>query len=187
MYNPIQILIKCYPIDKKIEFQNRNLLAHILPYPNQISCHNLPICLPFQVNGFLKNISSSHSLIQQIQSELLEDFQIEVEWESNNPGIYERELVILNVDQEKEGYVLNIEKEDIIINAATLNGLFYGFQTFRQIISGAYQFKSNNLEGFILPQLNIVDWPCMKIRGIADDIHGDRCLQLKVLSILLEI
>ena len=170
MYNPIQIIFKCPRIEKNKKQIDRDLSVHILPYPNQISIFNLPICLPLNVKGFLKNISASHSLIQQIQSELEKDYQIEVNWESFNPEIYKKDLVILNSDQEKEGYILNIEKENIIIQAASLNGLFYGFQSLRQIILGASKFKSENFEGFILPQLNIVDWPCMKIRGIADDI-----------------
>ncbi len=170
MYNPIQIKFKCYQCEKIISLQNRDLSVHILPYPNQISIFNLPICLPFKVKGFLKNISSSHSLIQQIQSELLEDFQIEIEWENNNQLINEKALTLLNSNQEEEGYVLNIDKDDIIIQAASLNGLFYGFQSLRQIILGGSEFKSETIEGIILPQLNIVDWPCMRIRGIADDI-----------------
>ncbi len=170
MYNDIQVIFKCYPISKNISLQDRDLSVHILPYPNHISIFNIPICLPFKLKGYLKNIGSSHDLIQQIQSELLEDFQIDVKWESNNPAIFDKDLTILNSDQEKEGYLLNIENEDIIINAASLNGLFYGFQSFRQIILGGSEFKSEDIEGIILPQLNIVDWPCMKIRGIADDI-----------------
>jgi len=170
MYNSIQIIFKCNSVDNISDFQDRDLSVHILPYPNQISPYNLPICLPFKVKGFLKNISSSHSLIQQIQSELLEDFQIEIEWESNNQLLNEKDLPILNSNQEEEGYILNIENEDIIINATSLNGLFYGFQSLRQIILGGSKFKSETIEGFILPQLNIVDWPCMKIRGVADDI-----------------
>jgi len=170
MYNPIQIIFKCSSLNKNSDFQDGDLSVHILPYPNQISYYNLPIYLPFKVKGFLKNISPSHSLIQQIQSELLEDFQIKIEWESNNKLLYEKELPILNSNQEEEGYILNIENKDIIIQAASLNGLFYGFQTLRQIILGGSEFKSEAIEGIILPQLNIVDWPCMKIRGIADDI-----------------
>ncbi|MBA7525628.1 hypothetical protein ES705_17781 [subsurface metagenome] len=170
MYNSIQIIFKCNSVNKNSDFQGKDLSVHILPYPNQISYHNLPICLPFKVKGFLKNISESHSLIQQIQSELLEDFQIEIEWESDNPHINEKNLTLLNSNQEEEGYVLNTENEDIIIHAASLNGLFYGFQSLRQIILGGSEFKSETINGIILPQLNIVDWPCMKIRGIADDI-----------------
>ena len=170
MYNPIQIIFNCNSLDNNSDFQNRDLSVHILPYPNQISIFNFPICLPIKVKGFLKNINPSHGLIQQIQSELLEDFQIKVEWESKKQEMKEKDLIILNSDQEKEGYILNIEKEEIIISAASLNGLFYGFQSLRQIILGAPHFKSEKIEGIILPQLNIVDWPCMKIRGIADDI-----------------
>ncbi|QEE15443.1 family 20 glycosylhydrolase [Promethearchaeum syntrophicum] len=170
MYNPIQIIFKCNSIEKNMHLQDRDLSVHILPYPNQISISNLQICLPLNVKGFLKNISASHDLLKQIQSEMEKDFQINVEWERINLERYKKDLGILNSDQEKEGYVLNIESEEIIIQAASLNGLFYGFQSLRQILLGAFQFKSENSEGFILPQLNIVDWPCLKIRGIADDI-----------------
>ncbi len=170
MYNPIQIIFKCNSIDNITDKRNNDLTVHVLPYPNQISIYNSRVFLPFQVEVYLKNINSSHFLIEQFKSEMLVDFHIEIKLESNNPSIDEKELSILKSNQEEEGYVLNIDKDEIVINAATLNGLFYGFQSLRQILLGASQFKSESLEGFILPQLNIVDWPCMKVRGVADDI-----------------
>jgi len=170
VYNPIQIIFKCKSIDKNSDLHDKELSVHILPYPNQISIKKIPVFFPSQVKGYLKNINSSHSIIQQIQSEMLSDFQIELKWEDRDDEFDDENLAFLNSDQEEEGYILKVGQEYLIIQAATIKGLFYGFQTLRQIIIGAKQIIDNKIKGFVIPQLYIIDWPCMKIRGIADDI-----------------
>ena len=148
MYNPIQIIFKCKSIDKNSDLHDKELSVHILPYPNQISIKKIPIFFPSQVKGYLKNINSSHSLIQQIQSEMLSDFQIEFKWEDSNNEFDDENLAFLNSDQEEEGYILKVGQEYLIIHAATIKGLFYGFQTLRQIIIGAKQIIDNKIKGF---------------------------------------
>ncbi len=62
-----------------------------------------------------------------------------------------------------EGYVLLIDKQNIIVRARTKAGLFYAVQTLRQIVRG--MVAENNLAC-----LKIVDWPDLKYRGVQDDI-----------------
>ena len=63
----------------------------------------------------------------------------------------------------EEGYVLIVEPHEASIIAASSAGVFYGVQTFKQLLPlpGA---KS------ILPTGAIRDWPAMKYRGIQDDL-----------------
>ena len=62
-----------------------------------------------------------------------------------------------------EGYILSIEPHEASIVAASSAGIFYGVQTFKQLLplAGA---KS------VLPTGTVRDWPAMKYRGIQDDL-----------------
>ncbi len=74
-----------------------------------------------------------------------------------------------------EGYVLDSNKDRIIIAARTGAGVFYGAQTLRQLIvrhgfSAEYsQVKSEVITGSV-PSVAIKDWPTMRWRGVHDDI-----------------
>jgi hypothetical protein len=62
---------------------------------------------------------------------------------------------------EPEGYVLAIEPHRAFIVAASSSGVFYGVQTFKQLLP---------LAGSALPMGTVRDWPAMKYRGIDDDL-----------------
>jgi len=59
-----------------------------------------------------------------------------------------------------EGYILNIDKNIITIEAINKAGVFYAFQTLRQL----WNQNSN------LPGLNIIDYPRFEYRGVLFDI-----------------
>src|SRR5580658_3531806 len=62
-----------------------------------------------------------------------------------------------------EGYVLIVEPGEASIIAASGAGVFYGVQTFKQLLPlpGAKR---------VLPTGRVRDWPAMKYRGIQDDL-----------------
>ena len=64
---------------------------------------------------------------------------------------------------ESEGYILVIEPHDAAIVATTGAGVFYGVQTFKQLLPlpGAPR---------VLPTGTVRDWPAMRYRGINDDL-----------------
>ncbi len=64
---------------------------------------------------------------------------------------------------EPEGYVLVIEPHDATIIGATGSGVFYGVQTFKQLLPlpGAPR---------VMPTGTVRDWPAMQYRGISDDL-----------------
>jgi hypothetical protein len=64
---------------------------------------------------------------------------------------------------ESEGYVLVIGPHDAIVIGTTGSGVFYGVQTFKQLLPlpGAPR---------VLPMGTVRDWPAMKYRGISDDL-----------------
>lgn len=66
-----------------------------------------------------------------------------------------------NADQ---GYILEVQKDKILIQATTETGLFYGQQSVRQLV------KHYANQGTAIPCMRIVDYPLMKYRGWMDDI-----------------
>ena len=64
---------------------------------------------------------------------------------------------------ESEGYVLVVDAHEATIIGATGSGVFYGVQTFKQLLPlpGAPR---------VLPTGTVRDWPAMRYRGIDDDL-----------------
>jgi len=76
-------------------------------------------------------------------------------------------LIIQSDDSIKtEGYTLNINNDEINILANSPNGIFYGIQTLNQILDSSQ--KSN--KGIILLNMNIIDEPRFKWRGMHLDV-----------------
>lgn len=61
-----------------------------------------------------------------------------------------------------EGYVLSINSDGISIKSLTSKGIFYGVMSLVQLLEKSKNGQLDNME--------IMDWPDMKVRGISDDI-----------------
>jgi hypothetical protein len=74
-----------------------------------------------------------------------------------------RNNLVFDSVMESEGYVLIVEAHEATIIGATGPGVFYGVQTFKQLlpVPGAAR---------VLPTGTVRDWPAMKYRGIDDDL-----------------
>ncbi|HTW81988.1 MAG TPA: glycoside hydrolase family 20 zincin-like fold domain-containing protein [Terracidiphilus sp.] len=64
---------------------------------------------------------------------------------------------------ESEGYVIVLDAHEAIIVGASSSGIFYGVQTFKQLLPLAG-------DPHVLPTGTIRDWPAMRYRGIDDDL-----------------
>jgi hexosaminidase len=64
---------------------------------------------------------------------------------------------------ESEGYVIVLESHEATIVGASSSGVFYGVQTFKQLLPLAGEPR-------VLPTGTIRDWPAMRYRGIDDDL-----------------
>ena len=74
-----------------------------------------------------------------------------------------------------EGYVLESDKERVVIAARSGAGVFYGAQTLRQLIvsktfTAEYDRAKSEVNTAYFPALTIKDWPTMRWRGVHDDI-----------------
>ena len=71
-------------------------------------------------------------------------------------------------EMEKEGYVLGIGKNGVIIGAVSDAGILYGLITLKQIILACPgSIYSKDIQ---LPGVKIHDWPALEMRGIHDDV-----------------
>ena len=64
---------------------------------------------------------------------------------------------------QSEGYVLVIEPREAFIVGASGAGVFYGVQTFKQLLPLAGAAR-------VLPTGTVRDWPAMRYRGVQDDL-----------------
>ncbi|MBT5493259.1 MAG: hypothetical protein HOK01_02345, partial [Flavobacteriaceae bacterium] len=119
---------------KHQEFSNIN--AQKVEYAYSTKNDKIPITY-----GFLKNISEGDSESSTIKFEIDD-----------------------SIDLKSEGYILNIEKENILITAKDQEGLFYAFVTLNQILENAFAQKTS------VPILNIKDQPSLDFRPIHLDL-----------------
>ncbi len=77
-----------------------------------------------------------------------------------------------------QGYELRIEPQQIVIEASTSTGMFYGVCTLIQIVEQA---------GMQLPCLHIVDWPDYPVRGVMLDVSRDKVPSMTTLLELVDM
>ncbi len=175
MYNDLQFIITSSPliIGKKINtdiFKSPSFC--ILPYPSHIENFNDICIISNKITVSIYNINPSNELIQQFISELKEDFNISIEFNEKIDDSVLNHVSKLNfsASQEEEGYKLSIYDNLVILKSITLHGLFNAFQSFRQILDTSQFISNDNEKYWLIPSLEITDWPTLKIRGISDDI-----------------
>jgi hypothetical protein len=78
-------------------------------------------------------------------------------------AILARQSLAFDDAMNAEGYVLAIEPHEAFVVAGSSAGIFYGVQTFEQLLP---------LAGgkLVLPTGTVRDWPAMRYRGIQDDL-----------------
>lgn len=84
-----------------------------------------------------------------------------------------------------EGYGLIISNKTVIIYSKTEQGLFYAIQTLIQIFKNGFlknkiqlSEKKENRKHIILPEIEIIDYPDLRIRGITEDIARGQVFSL---------
>jgi hexosaminidase len=78
-------------------------------------------------------------------------------------AVLANEKLTFDPGMESEGYILVLEDHQAYVIAATSNGVFYGVQTFKQLLPLAGGSR-------VVPTGTVRDWPAMAYRGIDDDL-----------------
>jgi len=152
-----------------IEIPSKNYEMALLPVPNEYSLGNKIYTITG--NTEISYIGLSDELKEILKEQLKErfsEYNIKPIKEESFDEVNEIELkskygVELKPFQKQQGYVLKIHDKECQIYAETEQGLYYGFQTFLQLTE-LYD------DHVILPEIDIVDYPLLEIRGISDDI-----------------
>ncbi len=118
---------------------------------------------------------------QRLQAALAESAQVDWDLAASALGPPAEIGAVLRVVPEgvahAQGYVLTIGPDQIVIEAATPAGVFYGVCTLVQIIQQ---------RGRALPVLRIEDWPDFAVRGLMLDISRDKVPQMATLYRLID-
>ena len=72
--------------------------------------------------------------------------------------------------ENEEGYVLNVEYNNIVISGKNTKGVFYGIQTLRQLMPATIETGNGNLTELTIPTVEITDNPRYKYRGMHLDV-----------------
>ncbi len=70
-----------------------------------------------------------------------------------------------------QGYIIVCTESEILIDARSHQGLFYGIQTFLQLLNSSFDKLSFN-------KVKVLDFPALKIRGVSDDISRGQAATL---------
>lgn len=77
-------------------------------------------------------------------------------------------FMLVNNNERKDAYHLDVTANKIIISSSSNEGLFYGLQTLLQLLP---ETKTQTVsEGFLIPQLSINDYPRFQYRGMHLDV-----------------
>jgi len=137
----------------------------LLPMPQSVTWNEKSI--PFSsVKIELPALKSNPLKRQQIVSELTELFSENSVLISQKAGTYPLSLKLDSIDapyQKDEAYQLISDQNGISITANTINGLYYGTQTLRQLVV-------RKDDQTTVAACKIHDYPAFKIRGFMHDV-----------------
>lgn len=149
--------------------KNSEQPIHLIPEPLSIVAHE---------NGDFKIAASTVIIIEDstmlraaehlkeiLKKELT--IKLSAERKENTKAIVMRYDAALDT-LSHEGYVLDINKDEVSIRSAGPNGLFYAVESIRQLLPT--ESKTNSLMAILLPATKIIDAPRFAWRGMHLDV-----------------
>ncbi|MFZ4621604.1 MAG: beta-N-acetylhexosaminidase [Bacteroidota bacterium] len=70
----------------------------------------------------------------------------------------------------KEGYLLNVSRERVVVSANTSAGLYYGMQSLLQLLPNEIMKNERSNSAWTIPSLSIIDYPRFGWRGLMLDV-----------------
>ena len=165
----ILLFSSCVSSVQKMNLSNNTF--QIIPKPASVTLRKGKMDLKSITAITLKHNSKSEEFIAQLFQDFLEPVRmIDVSQFKDS----ESNQIIIDLDLEypipHEGYNLSIgENQSIILKAASPSGLFYGFQTFRQICDSKLD-AGERPNILTISNCNIVDSPQFRYRGMHLDV-----------------
>src|SRR6266498_1104503 len=136
--------------------------VNIIPYPQQVSMQSGSFNLSHATKIYYDASCNNEAIF--LQQALKDEQQLKVFAAKKKDAVIKTGNIYLNIyDADsvtlgKEGYTLKVDENNIVVNAATTVGVFYGVQSIRQLI----QNKT-------IPAVTITDKPAFQWRGFMLD------------------
>lgn len=136
--------------------------VNIIPYPQQVSMQSGSFNLSHATKIYYDAACNNEAIF--LQQALKDEQQLKVFAAKKKDAVIKTGNIYLNIyDADsvtlgKEGYTLKVDENNIVVNAATTVGVFYGVQSIRQLI----QNKT-------IPAVTITDKPAFQWRGFMLD------------------
>ena len=134
--------------------------VNVIPYPNQITPEKGNFVIKESVTLHVNNPKANK--VAELFRQQMEDV-LPVKLSENEQA--DIQLFLMPENEQNQAYSLHSSKKQVTITAGTLQGLFYGLQTLRQLIL----FGENDDNTFTLPAVEINDSPRFAWRGIMLD------------------
>lgn len=116
--------------------------------------------------SIINHMNNSEQITSMMSKALMQDLNVTTSNDLNSPS----KILIKPlskpylIQNNPEGYILFIDKEEILIEAKNNTGLYYAFQTLRQL------WNNDKIEhGAVLPNIQVIDYPRFKYRGLLLD------------------
>lgn len=156
-------------ISQKINF---NEDIGIIPTPQSVTLSSdMSFCLSEETFLLLSNDDEINRIILSLEKDLeqITNYDLKTTDRKNRRHNFISLKIIDKIDvveNPAQAYLINISEKIVEICATTPQGLFYGTQSFKQLLR-YYYLKNNNLS---IPCYNILDYPNIEYRGWMDDI-----------------
>lgn len=152
--------------NNSIDFHPSYKKKFIIPHPVEIKkLRDKDFLIKNNIHIY-NQFSSNNKIATMIAEAIKEDIRIETTINNKKDilsGIIIEKLDNASVIQNNpEGYVLTINSNNILIQAIHEAGVYYAFQTLRQL-------WNNNISENKLPPISIIDYPKFKYRGMLLD------------------
>ncbi len=140
-----------------------NAPVALIPFPNEVVWNS--------GNFNLKNLRVSHNLVDsevcnsalKALERLGTEFSLKVKDSAISKGNITLVKGAVSGTTQADAYSIKVNARGVTITAPESSGLFYGVQTFRQLIV-------NTNRNLSVPYCSIKDWPAFKIRGFMHDV-----------------
>lgn len=142
----------------------------IIPQPQKI----VPVSGVFRLTKETKIAYQGSELAKPIAEKLASmlncssGYQFSVSKSAGSSAIIFR--LIAKQSENGDAYSIQIQPANIIVSAATANGLFYGFQTLRQLFPPAIELQNSTPSNWAIPCGSIEDAPLYPYRGLHLDV-----------------
>lgn len=125
---------------------------------------------PFVVDAATQIVVPGYSVeAERVGLHLADVIKVESVPEAGTDSTSIKKLIRLTLDGDSdlgdEGYVLEVDADDVVLQARQPAGLFRGVQTFRQLLTG-----SGSGRGWTLPGIRVLDRPRFAWRGLMLDV-----------------